>query len=251
MRLAAYIIDSIIVAVGLLVVRLAWIGIGALISGTILDGNILFHYSLKDIVLYIFKVMYFILLTWCTGTTIGKHLMNLRVVPADRNEKLSFVDVLYRETIGRFLCGISVWVGYIIVGIDKEKRGFHDMLCDTRVVYEKKVKVYPEYQKNAGTQSAQTEAFSVPVQSQMPTQTQTSQEPQQLQEPQQSQTSQAPVSRQSQPYRAVPDGGYSFVKNVPQQSNENVDCNLEVEETEKMEDRIEKNIKEHTQEGDS
>ena len=85
----------------------------------------------------------------------------------------------------------------------------------------------------------------MPVQSQMPTQTQTSQEPQQ------SQTSQAPVSRQSQPYRAVPDGGYSFVKNVPQQSNENVDCNLEVEETEKMEDRIEKNIKEHTQEGDS
>ena len=64
--------------------------------------------------------------------------MNLRVVPADRNEKLSFVDVLYRETVGRFLCGISIWIGYIIVGVDKEKQGFHDMLCDTRVVYEKK-----------------------------------------------------------------------------------------------------------------
>lgn len=114
--------------------------------------NVLFHYSLKDIVLYIFKVMYFALLTWCTGTTIGKRLMNLRVVPADRNEKLSFVDVLYRETVGRFLCGISIWIGYIIVGIDKEKRGFHDMLCDTRVVYEKKVKMYPEYQSAAGPQ---------------------------------------------------------------------------------------------------
>mgnify|MGYP000081482146 CR=1 FL=1 len=123
-RLAAYVIDSVIVAIGLLVVRLAWIGIGALISGTILDENVLFHYSLKDIVLYIFKVMYFALLTWCTGTTIGKRLMNLRVVPADRNEKLSFVDVLYRETVGRFLCGISIWIGYIIVGIDKEKRAF-------------------------------------------------------------------------------------------------------------------------------
>ena len=127
-RLAAYVIDSVIVAIGLLVVRLAWIGIGALISGTILDENVLFHYSLKDIVLYIFKVMYFALLTWCTGTTIGKRLMNLRVVPADRNEKLSFVDVLYRETVGRFLCGISIWIGYIIVGIDKEKRGFQRQL---------------------------------------------------------------------------------------------------------------------------
>lgn len=57
MRLAAYVIDSVIVAIGLFVVRLAWIGIGALISGTILDENVLFHYSLKDIVLYIFKVM--------------------------------------------------------------------------------------------------------------------------------------------------------------------------------------------------
>lgn len=211
-RFAAYMIDSVIVATGLLVVRLAWIGIGALISGTILDGNVLFHYSLKDIVLYIFKVMYFILLTWCTGTTIGKRLMNLRVVPADRSEKLSFVDVLYRETIGRFLCGISVWIGYIIVGIDKEKRGFHDMLCDTRVVYEKKVKVYPEYQKNPGTQPPQAETFSEPVRSQPP-QAETFSEPMQPQPPQ-----------DNQPYRAVPDGGYSFVEN---------------------------NIEENTQEGDS
>lgn len=207
-RFAAYVIDSVIVATGLLVVRLAWIGIGALISGTILDGNVLFHYSLKDIVLYIFKAMYFILLTWCTGTTIGKRLMNLRVVPAERSEKLSFVNVLYRETIGRFLCGISIWIGYIIIGIDKEKRGFHDMLCDTRVVYEKKVKVYPEYQEKAGTQPSQEETFSESVR------------PQEQQMSSHSQT----TLQQSQPYRAVPDGGYSFVEN---------------------------NIEENTQEGDS
>ena len=188
-RLAAYVIDSIIVAVVLLVVRLIWIGVGAIISGTILDGNVLFHYSLKDIVLYIFKVMYFVLLTWCTGTTIGKRLMNLRVVPADRNEKLSFVDVLYRETVGRFLCGISIWIGYIIVGVDKEKRGFHDMFCDTRVVYEKKVKMYPEYQSVAGPQMS--------VQSRGPVQ-----------------------SQPGQPYRAVPDGGYSFVSDAGQVKKE-------------------------------
>ena len=122
-------------------------GVMALISGTPLGGNILFHYTLKDIVLYIFQVMYFILATYYTGTTIGKRLMNLRVVPANRKEKLSFVDVLYRETVGRFLCNISVCIGYILIGIDKEKRGIHDMLCDTRVVYEKKVKVYPVYQR--------------------------------------------------------------------------------------------------------
>lgn len=235
-RLAAYVIDSAIVAIGLLVVRLAWIGVGALISGTILDGNVLFHYSLKDIVLYIFKVMYFVLLTWCTGTTIGKRLMNLRVVPADRNEKLSFVDVLYRETIGRFLCGISIWIGYIIVGIDKEKRGFHDMLCDTRVVYEKKVKMYPEYQSAAGPQMS--------VQPRGPVQSQP----------------QAPVQPQSgQPYRAVPDGGYSFVSDAGQVKMEFTQAESEkttgttgenVTEIKENREEVEDSIEENIQEGD-
>lgn len=237
-RLAAYVIDSVIVAIGLLVVRLAWIGIGALISGTILDENVLFHYSLKDIVLYIFKVMYFALLTWCTGTTIGKRLMNLRVVPADRNEKLSFVDVLYRETVGRFLCGISIWIGYIIVGIDKEKRGFHDMLCDTRVVYEKKVKMYPEYQSAAGPQMSVQPREPVQSQPQAPVQPQAS-EPLQAETfsgaVQQKTQEYMPVreqnyvqknvqvqrqSRPGQPYRAVPDGGYSFVSDAGQVKKE-------------------------------
>ena len=227
-RLAAYVIDSVIVAIGLLVVRLAWIGIGALISGTILDENVLFHYSLKDIVLYIFKVMYFALLTWCTGTTIGKRLMNLRVVSADRNEKLSFVDVLYRETVGRFLCGISIWIGYIIVGIDKEKRGFHDMLCDTRVVYEKKVKMYPEYQSVAGPQMS--------VQSRGPVQ-----------------------SQPGQPYRAVPDGGYSFVSDAGQVKKEFTQAESEkatgstgenVTEIKENKEEVEDSIEENIQEGD-
>ena len=57
-RLAAYVIDSIIVAIGLLVVRLAWIGIGALISGTILDENVLFHYSFQSHVFCFIDMVY-------------------------------------------------------------------------------------------------------------------------------------------------------------------------------------------------
>ena len=276
-RLAAYVIDSVIVAIGLLVVRLAWIGIGALISGTILDENVLFHYSLKDIVLYIFKVMYFALLTWCTGTTIGKRLMNLRVVPADRNEKLSFVDVLYRETVGRFLCGISIWIGYIIVGIDKEKRGFHDMLCDTRVVYEKKVKMYPEYQSAAGPQMSVQPREPVQSQPQAPVQPQAS-EPLQAETfsgaVQQKTQEYMPVREQNyvqknvqvqsqsqpgQPYRAVPDGGYSFVSDAGQVKKEFTQAESEkatgstgenVTEIKENKEEVEDSIEENIQEGD-
>ena len=103
-RLAAYVIDSLIVFFGLLIVRLFLSGIMSVLSGTWLGGNILFHYTLKDIVLYIFQVLYFILCTYLTGTTLGKRAMNLRVVSAEDGQGLTLLDVVYRETIGRFLC---------------------------------------------------------------------------------------------------------------------------------------------------
>lgn len=144
-RLAAYLIDSVIVFLLLLAVRLVMSGVASALYGTVLGGNILFNYTLKDIVLYLGQVLYFILCTRYTGTTPGKRAMNLRVISVDESGQLDLLTVVYRETVGRFLCGIFVCIGYLVVGLDKEKRGFHDMLCDTRVVYGKKVRVYPAY----------------------------------------------------------------------------------------------------------
>ncbi len=144
-RLAAYLIDSVIVFFMLLVVRLILSGAISALSGTVLGGNILFDYTLKDIVLYLGQVLYFILCTRYTGTTPGKRALNLRVISVDESGELDLLNVVYRETVGRFLSGIFVCIGYLIIGVDREKRGFHDMLCDTRVVYGKRVKVYPAY----------------------------------------------------------------------------------------------------------
>lgn len=143
-RLAAYMIDLGIVWIGLLFVKLV-INIVSFAGGDLFRSRLLFHYTLRDIILYLLQVVYFILLTYYTETTPGKRLLNLRVVSADRG-KLSFVNVVYRETVGRFLCGLSIGIGYIMAGVDREKRGLHDMLCDTRVIYAKKIKVIPKYQ---------------------------------------------------------------------------------------------------------
>lgn len=141
-RLAAYLLDSVIVFFALLAVRLVMSGIMAAVKGTPLGGNILFHYDLKDIVLYVSEALYFILCTYYTGTTLGKKAMNLRVIYAGEEESLGLLTVVYRETVGRFLCGVIMGIGYILIGIDKEKRGIHDILCDTRVIYAKKIRVF-------------------------------------------------------------------------------------------------------------
>lgn len=142
MRLAAYVLDSVVVFFALLAVRLAVSGVMAAAKDTVLAGNLLFQYNLKDIVLYVSEALYFILCTYYTGTTLGKKAMNLRVVRADGGEKLGLFTVVYRETVGRFLCSVIMGAGYLMAGIDKEKRGLHDILCDTRVIYAKKVKVF-------------------------------------------------------------------------------------------------------------
>lgn len=164
-RMAAYMIDSVVVFAGLLIVRLIFAGISLAGGGAITGTDSLFHYSLKDIILYALKVLYFIAFTYLTGTTLGKKAMNLRVVSKNPEEKLTLFNVVYRETVGRFLCSLPVNIGYIVAGIDSEKCGFHDLLCDTRVVYQKKIKawmaqpgtVVPECEKpNVEEQKQQT-----------------------------------------------------------------------------------------------
>ena len=81
-RLAAYLIDLGIVWIGLLFVNLV-IGIMSFAGGGLFRTRWLFQYTVKDTILYLLQVAYFILLTYYTETTPGKRLMNLRVVPAD------------------------------------------------------------------------------------------------------------------------------------------------------------------------
>jgi len=146
-RLAAYIIDVVIVWSFSWVLRFPLMGLRAVSPpDSFISGGILFHHTLIDIVVYLAGAAYFTLLTYYTGATLGKRLMNLKVV-ADKGEPLTLFQVLFRETIGRFLSGVILSIGYIMIGIDKEKRGIHDIICDTRVIYEKKVRQVPAYRQ--------------------------------------------------------------------------------------------------------
>jgi uncharacterized RDD family membrane protein YckC len=66
------------------------------------------------------------------GATPGKMALGMRVVRPDGSR----VDL--GRAAGRYfakmLSGIILCIGYIMVGFDAEKRGLHDMICDTRVV---------------------------------------------------------------------------------------------------------------------
>ena len=133
-RLAAYIVDTVIVWAAMLIVRIpVWV---TTISSpdNFLVKDFIFQYSIKDILFYIMQAAYFVLLTYFTGSTLGKKLFQIRVVSAE-DRKMTFFEVTFRETVGRFLSALILSIGYIMIAIDKKKRGLHDILSDTNVVY--------------------------------------------------------------------------------------------------------------------
>jgi len=138
-RLSAYIIDCIIVGLALLVIKVPYLVTSIINSEIFIAKPILFKFSIVDIIVYLLSLVYFVLMTYYCGATLGKKVLNIRVCK-ESGDKLSLIDVLYRESIGRYLSGLIVFIGYIIIAVDSRKRGLHDILCDTVVVYDLKKK---------------------------------------------------------------------------------------------------------------
>lgn len=137
-RLAAYLVDWTLA--GLLSLLGGWMFGGILRSlGADTSAYVLFNITAVQIFRYLLFTAYFVVLTALTGCTAGKRLLRIRVVRAD-GEKIGWWTALYRETIGRYLTSL-LCIGYFVLAFDGRHRGFHDMLCDTRVVFAEKAEI--------------------------------------------------------------------------------------------------------------
>ena len=130
-RFAAYVTDSIIASI--LSLTLVSPLYAAKAAGMdFLGKNILFNFNLINIISYLLFVTYFVLLTYFGHSTPGKKLFKLEVISEDGS--WSLINILYRETVGRFLSGLMN-IGYLAIIVTEKKQGFHDKLCDTCVIY--------------------------------------------------------------------------------------------------------------------
>ncbi len=141
-RLAAFLIDSILVGAGLLIIKVpVWI-LKLSVEDTFLFQPVLFSFTFFDILYYLLTVTYFVLTTYLCGATLGKYLMKLKVVNVE-GQKLSFISVLLRESVGRYLSTLILYIGYIMIGVDSGKQGLHDKIADTCVIYRHKACTRP------------------------------------------------------------------------------------------------------------
>ncbi|HCS78252.1 TPA: hypothetical protein DIV55_00745 [Patescibacteria group bacterium] len=70
-----------------------------------------------------------------TGATPGKLLLGIRVVSKTTNKPPSLFTAIMRESVGKFISGILLELGYLWMFKNAHKQTLHDLLTNTVVVY--------------------------------------------------------------------------------------------------------------------
>lgn len=69
----------------------------------------------------------------CHGQTPGKRVVGARVVDAETGEPVSVGKGIVRY-LGYFVSMLGLFIGYLWVGFDPKKQGWHDHIAGTVVV---------------------------------------------------------------------------------------------------------------------
>ena len=138
-RLVAYIIDSIIVSI--VVVIIFTIGAFALGSGATVEGNRVTEISSGSAIIatilfligFLVGLLYFPFFWARGGQTPGMRPFDLRVVRDSDGGAIGWGTALLR-LVGLIIAGAVFYLGYIWIFIDKRRRGWQDLIAGTIVV---------------------------------------------------------------------------------------------------------------------
>lgn len=104
------------------------------IYGRLSSPNGSFFMGPADILVnYIFPAVAVMALWMRYGATPGKMAMSAQIVDADTGEALTLPASLLRY-VGYFLSAIPLGLGFLWVGFDRRKQGWHDKLANSVVV---------------------------------------------------------------------------------------------------------------------
>ena len=132
-RFIAALIDAIVVGVFVFIGMILSFVLGIVIGGVSEDaGTLIFVLSYG--VITILSILYYPYMEASESqATIGKQMLGMKVVDLDGN-RITFMKAFIRSPIGKFLSGIILYLGFLIIGFHSRKQGLHDMIAGTYVV---------------------------------------------------------------------------------------------------------------------
>ncbi|MDT8441607.1 MAG: RDD family protein [Desulfuromonadales bacterium] len=131
LRLVAYLLDSFIIgAVQLILTVALTLTIGALGSLDGQGGATSMIVSLFGVVLGLGYAVFF---TGYCGQTPGKMALRIKVIHVD-GSPVSYGRAALREIPAKFISGILLGIGYLMIAFDDKKQGLHDRIANTYVI---------------------------------------------------------------------------------------------------------------------
>ena len=90
-----------------------------------------------DTIIWLFgaslSICYAVFFTGYCGQTPGKMALRIKVIRTDGSQ-ISYGRAALREVLGKFISGILLGIGYLMVIFDSQKQGLHDKIADTYVI---------------------------------------------------------------------------------------------------------------------
>ena len=81
----------------------------------------------------VLSLAYYVIFTGSCGQTLGKMALRIKVIRKDGGD-LGYGGAALRETIGKFVSGIILGIGYLMVAFDERKQGLHDKIAGSYVI---------------------------------------------------------------------------------------------------------------------
>jgi uncharacterized RDD family membrane protein YckC len=128
-RLVAYIIDAIIIAIPNAIIQAIFMG--GLQSDSPGGGAVIMA-LIGSLLVLVWSVGYLVYFWTTSGQTIGKKVMGVKVVTTDG--ELVGVGKAILRIIGYAISGIVFYLGFIWIIFDSEKQGWHDKIAGTYVI---------------------------------------------------------------------------------------------------------------------
>lgn len=134
-RLAASLIDTILLAAIILPILLAVYGKEYFSSDDFIQGPIDF------LLTWVLPIAAIITFWLAQSATPGKMLFTLKIVDAETFQKPTTLRFIIRY-LGYYLAALPFFLGFFWIAFDKRKQGWHDKLAGTVVIYEKSFKAH-------------------------------------------------------------------------------------------------------------
>lgn len=94
----------------------------------------LFHFESSILFFLLTSIFYYAIPQHLTGQSLGKKILNLKVVSIETDVPASLINSIFRETFGKLISCLILFIGFFAILFRDDRRAWHDQMFKTKVI---------------------------------------------------------------------------------------------------------------------